>query len=159
MPPLFGDTSAVLVVDDDLRHAELLATTLELEGYVCTLAADAAEARRHLAAQEFALAFVDVLMPGESGLELADDALGHHPHLAVVMVTGVDDPAIAELALRSGAYGYLIKPVTPNEVIVAAANAGRRRCLEIERAAYRRRLEDRLDGAEPDQPVPQPTAD
>lgn len=144
MPPLFGDTSAVLIVDDDVRLAELLAVTLEHEGYVCTLAATAEEARRHLAEREFALALIDVLMPGENGLELADHALGQHPHLAVVMVTGVDDPAIAELALRSGAYGYLVKPVTANEVIVAAANAGRRRCLEIERAAYRRRLEDRL---------------
>lgn len=148
MPPLFGDTSAVLIVDDDVRLAELLAATLEPEGYVCTLAASAAEARARLAEAEFALALIDVLMPGESGLELADAALEEHPHLAVVMVTGVDDPAIAELALRSGAYGYLVKPVTSNEVIVAAANAGRRRCLEIERAAYRRRLEDRLGDVE-----------
>ena len=61
------------------------------------------------------------------------------------MVTGIDDPEIAELALRSGAYGYLVKPFTHNEVLVAVSNAGRRRCLEIESAVYRRRLEQRLD--------------
>ena len=61
------------------------------------------------------------------------------------MVTGVDDPEIAEIALRSGAYGYLVKPVTHNEVVIAASNAGRRRCLEIESSVYRRRLEARLD--------------
>ena len=144
MPPLFGDTSSVLIVDDDDRFAGFLADVLTPEGYECTTASNAAEARKHLEEREFAVALVDVLMPGESGLELADHALGVHPHLAVVMVTGVDDPAIADLALRSGAYGYLIKPITPNELLVAMANAGRRRCLEIEAAAYRRRLEERL---------------
>jgi two-component system nitrogen regulation response regulator NtrX len=68
-----------------------------------------------------------------------------HPFLAVVMVTGVDDPEIAELALQSGAYGYLVKPFTLNEVLVAVSNAGRRRCLEIESSVYRRRLETHLE--------------
>lgn len=145
MPPLFGDTSALLVVDDDPTIAGLLAAMLEPEGYDCTLAFDAEQALARLAERDYAVALVDVLLPGESGLELVDRALDLYPFLAVVMVTGVDDPAIAELALRSGAYGYLMKPFTHSEVVVAVSNAGRRRCLEIESAVYRRRIETHLE--------------
>lgn len=145
MPPLFGDTASVLLVDDDPAITELLASILEPEGYECARATDADEALRMLEAHDFAIALFDILMPGQSGLELVEHALDLYSFLAVVMVSGVDDPAIAELALRSGAFGYLMKPFTHNEVLVAVSNAGRRRCLEIEAAVYRARLETRLE--------------
>jgi DNA-binding NtrC family response regulator len=144
MPPLFGDTSSVLIVDDDPHVATLLEAMLQPEGYDCTLAHNADDAMERLSERDYAIALVDVLMPGATGLELVDRALDLYPFLAVVMVTGVDDPEIAELALQSGAYGYLMKPFTHSEVLVAASNAGRRRCLEIESAVYRRRLETHL---------------
>ena len=145
MPPLFGDTSAALIVDDDPRVVALLESMLEPEGYDCARASCATEALVRLAERDFAIALVDVMMPGDSGLELVERALDIYPFLAVVMVTGVDDPEIAEVALQSGAYGYLMKPFTHNEVLVAVSNAGRRRCLEIERSVYRHRLETRLE--------------
>jgi DNA-binding NtrC family response regulator len=144
MPPLFGDTAALLIVDDDPATVRLLESMLEPEGYECTRAHSAEEALARLAEKDFAVALVDVLMPGQTGLELVDRALDLYPFLAVVMVTGVDDPQIAELALRTGAFGYLLKPFTHSEVAVAVSNAGRRRCLEIESAVYRRRLETHL---------------
>jgi putative two-component system response regulator len=58
------------------------------------------------------------------------------------MVTGLDDSALAQAALASGAYGYVIKPFTPNELIIAVANALRRRTLEIENRAHRETLEE-----------------
>jgi DNA-binding NtrC family response regulator len=145
MPPLFGATEALLIVDDDPATAALLAAMLEHEGYECAIASDADEAMAMLDDDEFAVALVDIMMPGESGLELVERALDVHPFLAVVMVTGVDDPQIAELALQTGAFGYLVKPFTHMEVVVAVSNAGRRRCLEIESAVYRRRLETHVE--------------
>ncbi len=145
MPPAFGDTAAVLVVDDDPQLAQVLDRLLSREGYRCTLAASAAEARSRLSEGRFALALVDVMMPGESGLELAAELLASHQDLAVVMVTGVDDPHVAELALRSGAYGYVVKPFRANQVLITVANAGMRRCVEIERDLYERRLEVQVD--------------
>jgi DNA-binding NtrC family response regulator len=144
MPPLFGDTAAILVVDDDKTVADLIRLVLEDDGYLCTMAASAADARARVAEAEFAVALVDVMMPGESGLELAADLLRDHPDLAVVIVTGVDDPEIAQLAIQSGAYGYIVKPFRNTELQITVANAGRRRCLEIERRTYERRLEQRL---------------
>ena len=145
MPPLFGDTTAVLVVDDDPTVSELVTSILGSEGYNCTVAGNAADARALVGKHEFALALVDVMMPGESGLELAADLLREQADIAVVMVTGVDDPKIAELALDVGAYGYVVKPFAANQLLITVANAGRRRCLEIERRAHLERLERRVD--------------
>ncbi|MBA3652606.1 MAG: response regulator [Actinobacteria bacterium] len=145
MPPLFGDTAATLIVDDDPAIAVLLCHILEPEGYHCTIAENAAQARARVEESDYALALVDVMMPGESGLELAAELVRSHPDLAVVMVTGIDDSKIADLAIDTGAYGYVIKPFSVNHVLVIVANAGRRRCLEIERRVYERRLERRVD--------------
>lgn len=144
MPEIFGDTSATLIVDDDPVLASVLESLLTPEGYRCTLVSNAREARALLTEQTFALALIDVMMPGESGLELVADLLGKYRDLAVVMVTAVDEPAIAELALESGAYGYILKPFRVNDVLIAVANAGRRRCLEIERELRHERLERQL---------------
>lgn len=144
MPPLFGDTTSTLIVDDDPAVAQVVARILEADGYKCDTAANAAEARTKIAERDYALALVDVLMPGESGLELAAELLRGHADLAVVMVTGVDDPKIAQLAIDSGAYGYVVKPFAANQLLVTVANAGRRRCLEIERRVHRQRLERQL---------------
>jgi DNA-binding response OmpR family regulator len=141
MPPLFGDTAAALIVDDDPQVAASLARLLGREGYRCSCAPDAAEARILLAERPFALALIDVFMPGESGLELTDSMISEHPDLAVVIVTAIDQRSIAELALESGAYGYVVKPFRPNELLCTVANAGRRRCLEIIHRAYHHRLE------------------
>jgi PAS domain S-box-containing protein len=150
MPPLFGDTAAALIVDDDAQLARVLARLLGKVGYECTLAANSAEARRCLSERRFALALIDVMMPGESGLELVEDMLAAHPDLAVVMVTGVDDPVLAELALESGAYGYVVKPFSPSQVLITVENASRLRCLEIERRVHLEQLERRLGEQEAD---------
>jgi DNA-binding NtrC family response regulator len=145
MAPLFGDTTATLIVDDDVIVSTTVVRLLQREGYHCTTAIDATEARARMAEGNFALAIVDVMMPGESGLELAESMLTEHPNLAVVMVTAVDDPSIAKEALETGVYGYIVKPFRANELLITVANAGRRRCLEIARRAYQSRLERLVD--------------
>ncbi len=145
MPVLFGDTAATLIVDDDPVVAEVLRSLLEPEGYRCTLAHNGAQARARMDEHPFATALVDVMMPGESGLELVAELIGKHNDLAVVMVTAVDEPSIAQMAIDSGAYGYLTKPFREGDVINTVAAAGHRRCVEIEHRARIERLERRLD--------------
>ena len=137
------DKPRILIVDDEETIRQQLGRLLTLYGYACTLAADAQEARRHLAQKHFALMLCDVSMPGESGMDLIKQVLLlEFPFTAAVMVTGVDDPVIAEIALKSGAYGYIIKPYEANEVLINVANALRRRQLEIENQSQLDKLED-----------------
>lgn len=143
MPAIFGDTAAALVVDDDQETAEVITRMLSTEGYRCTWAATGAEARAFLAEGQYALALVDVMMPDETGLELVDWMLAEQDDIAVVMVTGLDDPRIAELALESGVHGYVVKPFQRSQLLITVASAGRQRCLEIERRLYQDRLDRR----------------
>lgn len=121
----------LLIVDDDALTRRLLERVLCEDEYECATAADVSEARDLLCQTEFQLVLTDMTMPGDTGLDLIGYIRDHHPNVAVVMVTGHDDPDLARLALDIGAYGYVIKPFTPNEIAIAVANALRRRELEI----------------------------
>jgi signal transduction histidine kinase len=134
----------VLVVDDEEPVRRLLRQILENNGYDCTPAADAAEARERLKEQSFDLVLCDVKMPGESGLDFIRYVLGEHRDTAVVMVTVMDDPSIAETAIETGVYDYIIKPFHPKGVVICVRNALYRRQLEIDNRAYREGLEQML---------------
>ena len=131
----------ILVVDDEAAIRRLLGEMLDMSGYKCALAADAADARTFIRDQGFDLILCDVNMPGESGLDLIRYVLAEHQETAVIMVSAVDDTDIAETALQIGAFGYIIKPFRHNELMINIANALRRRELEIKNRIQRENLE------------------
>jgi putative two-component system response regulator len=131
----------VLVVDDDRATRLMLTRILERAGFLCTEAPDAVAALEFAEIQEFSLVTCDVRMPGGSGLDLVRDLKQLYPDIAVLMISGMDDPATAAVAGDLGAYGYVVKPFEVNEILIAAANAIRRRQLELENRAHRRHLE------------------
>ncbi len=92
----------VLVVDDDGAIRRMIARILERAGYTCSEAPDPNEARLLAQAQEFALVTCDVNMPGGSGLGLVGDLRARHPDIAVLMVSGMDDPRTAATATGAG---------------------------------------------------------
>lgn len=135
----------ILVVDDDPSVRRLLDEVLKLEGYECVPAADAEEARARLAEDTFELALLDIMMPGESGIELLADVRTKYPEVAVVMVTGVDNPQLAKMAIETGASGYVVKPFAPNEMVITVANALHRRKLELAHLEGLRKLQAELE--------------
>ncbi len=135
------DKPQIMIVDDEESIRRLLGSMLKMNGDICTLAADAKEARAFIKDQKFDLILCDVTMPGESGIDFIRYVLSEYPETAAIMVTAVDDPDVAEAALEIGAYGYIIKPFEPNEVMINVSNALRRRKLEIENRRHRKKLE------------------
>jgi putative two-component system response regulator len=131
----------VLIVDDDPSVCEALRRLVANDGHVTTVAGDATQARAALASSSFELILCDVKLPGESGLDLIHDVVGGRTDVAVLMVSGADDPQLAETALALGAYGYIVKPFRDSEVNIGIASALRRRRLEIENKAHHERLE------------------
>ena len=125
--------TTILVVDDlpvvrlSLRHI------LQHEGFQVLEAASAEEARSLLDERPVQLVLSDIDMPGgESGLDLVK-SLGHRiPDIAFVMVTAMDDTSLAIDCLQHGAFGYVVKPFQPREIVVQVSGALRRRLLEIE---------------------------
>lgn len=138
---LDGTTHRILVVDDEQQIRDLVHRLLERAGYACSTAENATRAAELLDAEPFALLLADLQMPGESGLDLISRVREEHPDTATIMVTGVDDPALAEAALALGAYGYIVKPFSPTELSIQVMNALVRRKLEISQRHERERLE------------------
>jgi putative two-component system response regulator len=83
-------------------------------------------------------------MAGESGLSLVRQVAAELPDTAVVMVTGVDDPEVAREAMTMGAFGYLVKPFLPNEVLITVDSGLRRRDLEKARRTHLDELESKM---------------
>ncbi len=132
----------ILIVDDEVHIRNSLRRLVRRVGHECETAANSTDAWAKVHEQPFDLVLSDVNMPpGESGLELARRLMEQFPDIAVVMVTAIDDPGIAEVAMEHGAYGYLIKPCESNELYINIKNALRRRKLEIENRKHRERLE------------------
>ena len=131
----------ILIVDDDPGVSEALRRLVADDGHIATVAYDTTEARAELGSASFELILCDVNLPGESGLEFVRDVVAGRTDVAVLMVSGADDPRLAETALALGAYGYIVKPFRDSEVNIGIANALRRRRLEIENATHRERLE------------------
>ncbi len=111
------DSPHILVVDDDNRLRELLRKYLSDNGFRVSAAADAAEARRTLAAFDFDLMVLDLMMPGETGLELAA-ALRKERRVPILMLTAMGESADRIAGLESGADDYLTKPFEPRELVL-----------------------------------------
>jgi DNA-binding response OmpR family regulator len=122
----------ILIVDDERAIRELMRRVLETSGYVCVTAASGEEADELLASGSYHLMLADLQLPGESGLDLIGRVRDAHPDTAAIMVTGTDDPQLADTALKLGACGYVVKPFSPTVLSIHVLNALRRRKLEIE---------------------------
>jgi two-component system NtrC family sensor kinase len=145
---MLGDS--ILCVDDEEAVRRLLVRLLTGRGYRAIAAASVAEARVELARTPFALVMCDITMPGETGLDLAEELARSASDTAVLMVTAHDDPALAARALDLGVYGYVLKPFEPTELLVTIDSALRRRAAELENRTHRRRLEHELDRSRED---------
>ncbi len=142
----------ILVLDDEERIRKILGLQLEREGYEVKLLEKGEEAIAELGnGQKYDLLISDIRMPGVTGMDVLDFAVEHIPLMPVVMLTGVVDIETAVKVMRSGAFDYLVKPVTRKELIPAVDKAlayGRlmsyNRRLELENRAYQEELEEQV---------------
>ena len=106
----------ILVVDDDARLRALLQRFLTEQGHRVAVAADAAEARGAIEAMAFDLLVLDVMMPGETGLQLAEHLRreGHDTPILMLTARGAPDDRVA--GFEHGADDYLAKPFDPREL-------------------------------------------
>jgi two-component system phosphate regulon response regulator OmpR len=110
------DPAHILVVDDDARLRALLQRFLTEQGFRVSTAENAATARAALADMAFDLLVLDVMMPGETGLELTAALRAEGQEVPILMLTanGAPDDRIA--GLEQGVDDYLAKPFDPREL-------------------------------------------
>ena len=125
-PGRIDDEAAhLLLVDDDRRIRTLMSRYLLRTGYRVTTAADAADARRKLEGLRFDLLIVDVMMPGESGMDFVSWLRGQ-TQTPVLMLTARADASDRIAGLEAGADDYLTKPFEPRELSLRIASILRR---------------------------------
>jgi two-component system phosphate regulon response regulator OmpR len=115
------DAPHLLVVDDDRRIRDLLSRYLVSEGYRVTTAETAAEARAKLDGLKFDLLILDVMMPGESGFDLAK-SIRLSSGVPIVMLTARSEAESRIQGLELGADDYVAKPFEPRELSLRIAN-------------------------------------
>ena len=131
----------VLVVDDDEPLARVMARILRSRGFECDVALTGSEARRMVGVKDYAVALLDVRLPDESGYGLLEELRATRPNIAVVMISGVDDPELGRAALDHGAFAYHVKPVGATQLYLLVVNNLQRRSLEMTHRASLDRLE------------------
>ncbi len=111
----------ILVVDDDTRLRSLLQRFLRENGFYVSTACDASSARERLKDYKFDLLIVDIMMPGETGLEFLS-GLRHENQVPVIMLTAMGETADRITGLEAGADDYLPKPFEPKELVLRIRN-------------------------------------
>ena len=120
IPPVVVPPPHILIVDDDREIRDLLARFLERHGLRVTAVRDAREARRALPNGHFQIVVLDMMLPGESGLDFArwlrSEASGH-ADVGLVMLTAMGEETDRIIGLELGADDYVPKPFNPRELL------------------------------------------
>lgn len=107
--------SHILVVDDDTRLRDLLKQFLSDQGFAVTVAQHAQDARAKMALFRFDLIVLDVMMPGETGVQLASSLTDAPPILLLTAMAETEDRISG---FEAGADDYLVKPFEPRELVL-----------------------------------------
>jgi NtrC-family two-component system response regulator AlgB len=133
--------ASILIVDDERNIRTNLATFVRRVGHRAETAEDAPGALAFLDRQHFDLVFSDVRMAGTDGLALLRDIRRRHPDVVVVLMTAYATVPQAVEAMRAGAYDYLVKPFSLDQVSLLVE-----RVLEVQRLRHENRaLRDAVD--------------
>jgi NtrC-family two-component system response regulator AlgB len=132
--PARGDRKAdgltILIVDDEPNIRKVLSVSLTADGHHVTAVGNSRDALETAARQPFDLAFVDLRLGTETGLDLIPRLLAESPWLRIVVVTAYASVETAVEAMKRGAADYLPKPFTPPEVRIVVERVARLRALE-----------------------------
>ncbi len=122
----------VLVVDDEPMIVSLLSTVLRENGWDVTEAGSGTDGIDQLDRGQFDVILTDLIMPGDSGIDLLRAAKEIHPDVEVILMTGYATADTAIEAMRNGAFHYIMKPLKPAEVVNLVEKAYSQRQLQRE---------------------------
>lgn len=123
-----------MIVDDELPVCKSISSALATENYIVDIALSAEEALRKEEASKHDVIVTDLMMPGLSGMDLLKRVKGKAPNTKVIMITGYPSIRSAVEAIKLGAFDYISKPFTPNELRSLVARA-------LESKSYHERAE------------------
>ncbi len=133
MPPY--PAAPVLIVDDEAQAIEGTELSLNADGIRNAIGCqDSRDAMSIIAGREISVLLLDLRMPHRSGQDIMEEMANRHPHIPVIVFTGVDDVTNAVDCMKAGAFDYLLKPVDGVRLTTAVRRAV---ALWEERRAFR----------------------
>jgi DNA-binding NtrC family response regulator len=131
----------ILVVDDEYSVRQSLTAWFEDEGYTVDVASSGKEALAKLAENQWDIFFLDLKMPGMSGLELQKKIKEIHPDSTIIIITAFASVESAVEAMQSGAYDYLSKPFDPDYLALMVRNIIERKKLKEETVSLKKTID------------------
>ncbi|MCH6563188.1 MAG: sigma-54-dependent Fis family transcriptional regulator, partial [Myxococcales bacterium] len=135
----------ILVVDDERSMQEFLEILLQREGHNVVCCGSAREALVALEHDDFDLLISDIRMPGISGLELLDRVRELSAGTLVILITAHGSTESAVEAMKHGAYDYLTKPCSVDEIRLVVEKALEKQNLSSENQRLRRQLQEQTN--------------
>ena len=135
MGPQQGSSAAnpshhILVVDDEINIRKILSVCLETEGHKVSAVSNFQDALAEASRKSFELAFIDLRLGTDDGLELIPALLATTPWLKIIVITAYASIDTAVEAMRRGATDYIPKPFTPAQINLAVRKVFEMRTLE-----------------------------
>jgi DNA-binding NtrC family response regulator len=127
----------ILIVDDQVNTCKSLQAILKKSGYPSDYTLNGEEALKKVQEKHYDIVISDIRMPGMDGMQLLEELKKTQPSLVVIMITGYATIKSAVEAIQKGAYDYLPKPFTPDEVRVIIERAAEHSRLEAENILLR----------------------
>ena len=134
-------TANILIVDDEKVIQDSCEQILKKEGYKVKVASDGKEALHMFKEELFHVVVLDIKLPGMDGIEVLSKIKEESPETPVVIMTGFASIESAVDALKSGAFDYLSKPFTPEELRISVRKALENRQIFFEGIYLRKELE------------------
>jgi two-component system phosphate regulon response regulator OmpR len=126
MAELSESSPHILVVDDDRRIRELISSLLRTHGLRVSTAANSAGAREMMRGLSFDLLVLDIMMAGESGLQLTRAIRQENNHIPILLLSALTDTPDRVNGFQSGGDDYLPKPFEPMELLLRIRSILRR---------------------------------
>lgn len=135
------DKIHILVIDDEKGMREGCRRILEPEGYIVETAENGEAGLRKVKEHIFDLALLDLKMPGISGIDVLKEIKAHRPEMITIMITGHASVQTAVEAMKLGAFDYVEKPFTPDDLLATITKAfeGKKERREVDPAEMARR--------------------
>ena len=138
-------TGGILLADDETTFRETFAKVLREEGLVVTSVGDGADAISAIMKQPYAVAILDIQMPGVDGIKVLREIMRIRPETCVIMITAYGTVEMAVEAIKLGASDYVMKPVMFEDILTKIRQHLRYLELQEENRQLRRELDSRFD--------------
>ncbi|MFQ5630565.1 MAG: sigma-54-dependent transcriptional regulator, partial [bacterium] len=134
---------ALLIVDDERKMAVVLETAFQAVGYDVTIAGSGEDALAKFRENPVPLVITDLKMPDISGIEVLEAAKKLSPETEVILMTAYATAQTAVEAMKKGAYDYVIKPFSLEELKLKAERVFEKRSLQIKNRSLEAELKDK----------------